>query len=179
MNKQKLKECLKYEKKLILGNLAIKHILKVKVTQHSSWLRWKFVKYMRQSNYHNGIIKLIYEYKKNRIGNKLGYEINGKNIDIGLTIYHNGPIVINGLAVIGKNLVLHGDNCIGNDGITDKCPVIGDNVHLGVGVKVLGDVVVADNCTIGAGAIVVNSIEIPNSTVVGIPGRIVQKKRSE
>ena len=34
--------------------------------------------------------------------------------------------------------MLHGDNCIGNNGKTEGCPIIGDNVDIGTGAKILG-----------------------------------------
>jgi serine O-acetyltransferase len=76
--------------------------------------------------------------------------------------------------VIGQGFILHGDNCIGNDGITDECPKIGDNVELGVGAKIIGGVTVADNVVIGAGAIVVKDIEIPGAIVGGIPAKVIR-----
>ena len=48
---------------------------------------------------------------------------------------------------------MHGDNCIGNNGKDDECPIIGSHVDIGVGAKILGGVHIADNCTIGAGAV--------------------------
>ena len=78
-----------------------------------------------------------------------------------LTIYHAGNIVINGDVKAGKNCKLHGSNCIGNNGKEFKCPVLGDNVRLGVGAKVIGDVTIADNITIASGSVVVNSFLEP------------------
>jgi serine O-acetyltransferase len=73
--------------------------------------------------------------------------------------------------VIGKNLHLHGSNCIGNDGKTNACPVIGDNVSLGVGAKVLGNVTIANHIKIGAGAVVLHSFLEEGITVGGVPAR--------
>ncbi len=51
-------------------------------------------------------------------------------------------------------------------------PVIGNNVVLGAGCKVLGPVCIADNVTVGANAVVIESVA-PDATVVGVPARVV------
>jgi serine O-acetyltransferase len=51
-------------------------------------------------------------------------------------------------------------------------PTIGNNVVVGVGAKVIGNITIGDNTRIGAGSIVIRSVPA-NSTVVGNPGRVV------
>ena len=51
-------------------------------------------------------------------------------------------------------------------------PTIGDNVVIGVGAKILGNVTVGKNCRIGAGSVVLRNVP-DDSTVVGVPGHIV------
>lgn len=179
MKSEKLKACLEKERRLNLGSGDFVHTVGKAVCHESSWLRWRFVKAMRLSEEGKGIAKYWYLRRKNILGNKLGFEIWGTNIGEGLQLFHNGPIVINKDAVIGKNCSLHGDNCIGNDGMTLDCPRIGDDVNIGVGAKIIGGIEIADGCVIGAGAVVVESVFEPNSIVVGIPGRAVKQKISE
>ncbi|RHO88707.1 serine acetyltransferase [Ruminococcus sp. AF41-9] len=109
------------------------------------------------------------------MGIKLGIEIWDNTFDEGLTIYHAGNIVINGMSKIGKNCKLHGSNCIGNDGKSLAAPVIGDNVRLGVGAKVIGDVHIADDVIIAAGAVVIDSCDIKGATLAGVPAKVVKK----
>lgn len=142
---------------------------------------YKFVKLLRYTEYHknqNGIFhKLLYVYyrrRKNRLGIKLGIEMTYNCFDSGLTIYHAGNIVVNGDVRVGKNCRLHGSNCIGNDGKSYACPQIGNNVRLGVGAKVIGDVKIADNIIIAAGAVVVDSFSEPGITIAGVPARRVK-----
>ena len=54
-------------------------------------------------------------------------------------------------------------------------PTLGNNVVVGTGAKVLGNVKIGDNVQIGANAVVVRDVP-SNSTVVGVPGRIVKKE---
>ena len=160
--------------------VKIKNIL----TKDMTYFKYRYIKYMRISNslsYNNNIFnnikKLFYDRKKNKYGMILGYEIFSNNIGGGLCLYHNGPIVINRNSIIGSNCSLHGDNCIGNDGISDDCPVIGDNVEIGVGAKIIGNVRIANNVTVGAGAVVVSDILKENSVVVGVPAKIIKIKQ--
>ena len=54
-------------------------------------------------------------------------------------------------------------------------PTIGNNVIIGAGAKILGNITIENNVRIGAGSVVVN--DVPEySTVVGIPGKIVHQK---
>lgn len=119
---------------------------------------------------------VYYAHKRNRLANMLGLEIGTENIAEGLLVFHANNVV-NGYSVIGKNLHLHGTNVIGNIGPDDPtgCPVIGDNVMLGAGAKVLGRVTIADNIKIAAGAVVVHSFTEPGITIAGVPARKVSK----
>ena len=120
------------------------------------------------------IDKFLYLYYiclRNRMGEKLGLEIDTRNIGKGLVVYHYNNVV-NVSAVIGENLHLHGCNVIGNAGNGDlRCPVIGNNVMMGAGAKVIGNVTIADNIKIAAGAVVVTSFTEPGITIGGIPAR--------
>lgn len=119
---------------------------------------------------------LYYESKRNRLSSKLGLEVGTGNIGEGLIIYHYaGGIVVNVHSHIGKNLHLHGNNCIGNSGPFDlRCPHIGDNVILGVGAKIIGNIKIADNVKVAAGAVVVKDVLQQGCTVAGIPAKIVK-----
>ena len=104
------------------------------------------------------------------MGEKLGITIWHNCVDEGLRIWHYGDIIINGHAKIGKNFQLHGGNCIGNKGTGFyEAPIIGDNVEIGVGAKVIGDIKIADNVVIGAGAVVIHDINEKGVIAVGIP----------
>ena len=178
VRRSQIRRLLKLEKQHNLGSTAPLYVAKVALTRDPAWLRWRFVKYMRLQQHSGGALGLYYAFRKNLLGNKLGLEMAGDNIGEGLYLIHNGPIVINSKAILGKNVKFHGDNCIGNDGITDACPVIGDGVDVGVGAKVLG-VSVADGCVIGAGAVVVKDAPVASSVLVGVPERAIKTVREE
>ena len=178
-NKKRLKEVLTIEKNIYLTK---EDLFEKVLTQDISVYIYRYVKLLRKTEYHHNVpgtwhkvLYVLYRRRKNRLGMKLGIEIWDNTFDEGLTIYHAGNIVINGMSKIGKNCKLHGSNCIGNNGKNLSSPVIGDNVRLGVGAKVIGDIHIADNVTIAAGAVVVDSCDIKGATLAGIPARVVKK----
>lgn len=143
----------------------------------------KYLHYLRVYEYHlnksggsrlHTCLSYFYARKKNRLGNRLGIEIGPNCFGKGLSIWHSGSIVVNPSVRAGENCVLRGANCIGNNGKTDRNPVLGDNVELGYGAIIIGEIAVASNTRIGANAVVTRSIEMEGGTYVGIPARKVQ-----
>ena len=164
---------LKQEKKLYFPTK--KRFYRCMIFHEHEYEIWKFVRLLRLEEHSNGIIKYLYGRKKNKLGSKLGFMIPAGVFSEGLLIYHYGNIIINGYSKVGKNCILHGDNCIGNDGIEpDKAPCIGDNVDIGVGAKIIGDIKIANNITIGAGAVVVNSFDEEGIVIAGIPAKKIK-----
>src|SRR3989338_2777917 len=85
-------------------------------------------------------------------------------------------VVIGETSIIKDNVLLYQGVTLGGTGLTKgkRHPTIGNNVVIGTGAKVLGDVTIGDNSYIGANAVVIKDIP-PNSTVVGVPGRITKQ----
>jgi serine O-acetyltransferase len=107
-----------------------------------------------------------------------GIEIHpGARIGRGVFIDHGMGVVIGETAEVGDDVTLYQGVTLGGTGKErgKRHPTIGRGVMLGVGAKVLGNIVIGDNCKIGAGAVVVRSVP-PNCTVVGVPGRIVRRE---
>jgi serine O-acetyltransferase len=96
-----------------------------------------------------------------------GCEIGG-----GLRIFHYGCIVINPETKIGSNCTLRHEVTIGNRNGDHDVPIIGDNVDIGAGAKILGAIKIGNNVRIGANAVVL--IDVPSdSTAIGIPARVI------
>jgi serine O-acetyltransferase len=90
-----------------------------------------------------------------------GVEIGpGAVIGPGLRISHGNGIVIGGYARIGRNALLLHQVTIGSPSPNrvEKMPVIGDNVFIGAGAKVIGEITVGDDVFIGVNAIVAQDI---------------------
>jgi serine O-acetyltransferase len=101
------------------------------------------------------------------------------NIGPGLFIGHVGGIVVSVKAVIGKNCNISQGVTIGvsyHDGKAGY-PVIGDNVYIGPGAKIFGNIKIGNNVAIGANA-VVNKDAPDNAVVVGVPSKVISLKGS-
>lgn len=107
-----------------------------------------------------------------------GIEIHpGAKIGRNFFVDHGMGVVIGETAVIGDNVLLYQGVTLGGTGLVKgkRHPTIGNNVVIGTGAKVLGDITVGDNSYIGANAVVIKDVP-PNSTVVGVPGRITKQE---
>ncbi|MCO4542852.1 serine acetyltransferase [Streptococcus infantarius subsp. infantarius] len=133
-------------------------------------------KYYKKSNWYYKLLEIYYSRKKNILGSKLGFLVPPNSIGENVTIWHHGSIIINGDAQIGNGCILHGNNCIGNNGKDLGAPKVGNNVDIGYGAIIIGDVVIADNVKIAAGAVVTKSCFTPGATLVGIPAKEVKFK---
>ena len=106
-----------------------------------------------------------------------GIEIHpGAGIGKSFFVDHGMGVVIGETAVIGDDVLLYQGSTLGGTGIVKgkRHPTIGNNVVVGAGAKVLGNITVGDNSYIGANAVVIKDVP-PNSTVVGVPGRITKQ----
>jgi serine O-acetyltransferase len=83
---------------------------------------------------------------------------------------------ISGEAKIGENCTLHGQACLATDLSGTKAPVLGNNVDVGYGAIVIGDVYIADDVRIGAGAVVTKSCYEKGATLVGVPAKVIKTK---
>ncbi|HKT34007.1 MAG TPA: serine O-acetyltransferase [Nitrospira sp.] len=106
---------------------------------------------------------------------KFGCSIpHSTSIGRGLYIGHIRDIVINELSVIGDNCNISQGVTIGqsNRGRRKGTPVIGRNVYIGPGAKIVGAVHVGDHVAIGANCVVTD--DVPDyAVVVGVPGRVI------
>lgn len=105
-----------------------------------------------------------------------GIEIHpGATIGRRCFIDHGMGVVIGETTEIGDDVLLYQGVTLGGTGKErgKRHPTIGDNVVIGTGAKILGNITVGSHTKIGAGSVVVHSVP-DNSTVVGVPGRVVR-----
>ena len=148
---------------------------------------WKFQIILRKTEYYNNVYRekkhLFFHYawyrlQYRRYAVKLGFSIPLNVFGPGLSIAHYGTIVVSDAAKIGKNCRIHEGVTIGATNGSAKAPTIGDNVFIGSGAKIIGDISVADDVAIGVNAVVVKSISEAGVTYAGIPARKISSNNS-
>lgn len=135
----------------------------------------------RKANYyakHNKLLYLYYTYRLKVLDKKYAFHIPAMaEIGEGFFIGHNGPIIINTNAKIGKNCNIATGVTIGreNRGKREGAPTIGYKVWIGTNAVVVGKVTIGDNVLIAPNAYV--NFDVPsNSIVIGNPGKIIENR---
>lgn len=106
-----------------------------------------------------------------------GIEIHpGATIGQGVFIDHGMGVVIGETAIIGDYCLIYQNATLGGTGkeTGKRHPTLGQNVVVGAGAKVLGNITIGDQVRIGAGSIVLRDVP-SDCTVVGIPGRVISR----
>ena len=132
--------------------------------------RWRYgVKPALLRKVFSALYKVLFKFVQVLTGIELPCEVEiGRNF----VIDHSGGIVISGYAKFGDNCRIRSGVCVGLSRVDDPCaPVIGDNVDIGIGAKLLGRITIGNNVHIGANAVVVRSVPA-NSIAVGVPAVI-------
>ncbi len=141
------------EKQMYLSNNIFVQMYKI-ISKHPDYIFYKAIiihkKYRQAKEQNKHLLTLIYSMKANRISSKYNLELYGKYGE-NLRIWH-GNIILNG-------------NCI-----------IGNNVNVGFGSVIVGDVIIADNITIGANSFVNKSFREEGVVIAGCPAKIIGKK---
>src|SRR3954451_20262937 len=99
-----------------------------------------------------------------------GIEIHpGAQIGRRLFIDHGMGVVIGETAIVGDDVTIYQGVTLGGTGKEKgkRHPTIGNNVSIGTGARVLGNVTIGDNSRVGAGSVVLRDVA-PNSTIVGV-----------
>ena len=148
------------------------------LTKDISYYRIKFIKNLRKHEYilnvhpRRILSRIIYKRKKDRYARYFNWEVPANTCGAGLQLWHPN-IVINDDARVGRNCILHGNNCIGRK--SDGYPCIGDNFDLGFGSVVIGNIKIGNNVVVGANSLVNKSFTEDGITLVGSPAVILKK----
>jgi serine O-acetyltransferase len=93
----------------------------------------------------------------------------------GLRIHHFGGIIFHPSAELGENCTIYHQVTIGDRGGRGNAAKIGDNVTVGAGAKIIGEIEIGSNCIIGANAVIRESIPA-GSVATGNPASIKLRK---
>ncbi len=163
---------------------AVKVNFQLKLLCDERYVIWKYINLLRHEEYYlcrsgffNKCMRFIYTARKNRLGNKVEIKIPPFFCGKGINIHHK-CIILNGH--IGDNCVFHGRNCVGNNSMgsngSREIPVLGNNVDVGVGANIIGNIKLADGIRVGANALVNKSFDEPNCVVVGVPAKVIYRE---
>jgi serine O-acetyltransferase len=144
-------------------------ILAIVVYRFGQWVSYRCrIPIVRQ------ICELYYYYLFTWVRFTLQIELpRSTAIDGGLRIDHFGGIIINSQAVAGKNFTITHGVLLGE---TDTgVPVLGDNVSLGVGARVIGGITLGNYVQVGCGAVVTKSFS-DGAVVAGVPAKLLRYK---
>jgi serine O-acetyltransferase len=132
--------------------------------------RWRYtIRFAPLRKVFSLLYKIAYKFIQIITGIELPCEVE---IGRGFVIDHFGGIVVSGYARIGDNCRIRNGVVIGLARVEDPvAPVIGNNVDIGTGAKVLGRITIGDNVLIGANAVVVRDVPA-NHIAVGVPAVI-------
>lgn len=142
----------------------------------------KIIYLMRKTEYffnrNKKIAFFLYKKRMQKLCTKLGIFLNINVFGPGLRIAHPFNIAVSGYAKIGSNCFIYQGVTIGVNENEQGAPTIGNNVVIGAGAKIIGNIEIADNVCIGANAVVTKSILEPNTTWGGIPARKISNNSS-
>ena len=141
---------------------------------------FKYVFWMRTCAYFRGkkkfalpfiISRFFLKHYMYKFGISIPYTTK---IGSGFYIGHFGGIVVNGHCEVGKNCNISHSVTLGkaNRGSRKGYPRLGDNVYIGPGAKLIGNIKIGNNVAIGANCVVTKDIP-DNAVVVGIPGKVI------
>jgi serine O-acetyltransferase len=139
---------------------------------------FKYIYHMRHMEFYgardNLISKLLYVYHYyfyTKLSYTLGYQIPAGTCGKGLTLYHWGSIIVNGRARLGDYCRLYPGVIIGS---TEKgVPQIGNNVYVGGGSKIIGNISIGNNVIIAPNSIVNKNVPA-NVIVAGVPAKVIK-----
>lgn len=135
------------------------------------------------------VAHFLWKHKMRLLGRMMSHTarfVTGVEIHPGATIGrrffidHGMGVVIGETSEIGDDVLLYQGVVLGGTTHEKKKrhPTIGNNVVVGAGAILLGDIVIGDEARVGAGSVVVTSLD-PKATAVGVPARVVKKGRPE
>jgi len=120
------------------------------------------------------IYKFLYKFVQILTGIKLPCEVP---VGKGFVIEHSGDIVVSGFASFGDHCRIRNGVVIGLARTEEPCaPQLGDDVDVGAGAKLLGNIRIGNHVRIGANAVVVTDVP-DNCIAVGVPAVIKPRRR--
>ena len=183
-SKEELLVYLRYDSKNYSRAIGLKglYIHLGAIPTNDQYYIWKYIKILRFYEYHlnkftifHRIVARYYLLKLRKLSYKTGFQIPPNVLGKGVTIWHFGNIIINEHSNIGENCVLNPGVIIGWKCPQSGAPQIGNNVFIGGGSSIIGDITIGDNVIIAPNSAVTKSF--PSDCIIGgCPAKIIKKK---
>lgn len=147
---------------------------------------WRFEILLRKTEYYvnckktfigklySKVLQFLYYKKRLKYNTYIPLNVFGP----GLSIAHFGSIIVNGNAKIGKNCRIQDSVTIGATNGASDAPVLGDNVFIGSGARIIGKVNIASDIAIGSNAVVVKNFNESGITIGGVPAKKISDNNS-
>ena len=120
------------------------------------------------------VLQFLYYKKRLKYNTYIPLNVFGP----GLSIAHFGSIIVNGNAKVGENCRIQDSVTIGATNGESDAPVIGNNVFIGSGARIIGKVNIASDIAIGANAVVVKDFNKSGITIRGVPAKKISDNNS-
>lgn len=120
------------------------------------------------------VLQFLYYKKRLKYNTYIPLNVFGP----GLSIAHFGSIIVNGNAKVGENCRIQDSVTIGATNGESDAPVIGNNVFIGSGARIIGKVNIASDIAIGANAVVVKDFDKSGITIGGVPAKKISDNNS-
>lgn len=187
-SKVMLKEYIAADKSRNMVNCSRKYLLiepflsLFGVVRESFYVR-KYLLVLRKLEYYTNVrthfggdlMRIYYTIKWKRLSNKYGIYIHPNTVGKGLYIPHfNGGIQLNCISM-GDFCSVSSGVVVGNKGSQDNRAIIGNNVGLTIGCKVIGKVVLGNNVIVAPNSVVIKNIP-DNAVVSGVPAKIIKAR---
>jgi serine O-acetyltransferase len=151
----------------LYGDDGWRSLLKVRFTDGSAamilyrWMQWA---------QRRRLVPLAMLFNKMNV--VFGNCVIGRGADFkeGFVLVHSLGVVINTSVRGGKNVVIEHQVTIGAE--KGESPVLGDNVFIGAGARIIGAVRVGTGAKVGANAVVLDDVP-EGATAVGVPARVI------
>lgn len=169
--KQQLREWLAYEKSQYPNESFLKYLLQ----SNESSIIWKHQLLLRTTEYHiNANHKLrarLWRLRLNRLQNRYAIHVPPNVCGKGLKLMHVGPVLMNDRVIVGENCTFHINTALVAGGTSSGVPTLGNDIVVGVGAVILGEIYIADGVAIGANAVVNKDVLETNIAVAGVPAK--------
>ena len=164
---------------LFNARIFVRHFLRNPGFKYSFWMRTCFYFHQNKIFRHSLFFpaRLILDHYAYKYGISIPFSTR---IESGLYLPHFGGIVVNGQSIIGKNCTILQGVTIGQASRGKKrgYPIIGNNVYISAGAKVIGKVTIGNNTVLGANCVITS--DVPDKAIVATtPATVISYEGSE